>query len=1007
MAKNRERTPEEQRRIDERIAFVQANPQLTKQEARTRFYVQTRAAELEAQGKTVDRAALRRKFEMGEVTREGFYTPSDVQAAQRRRAALASTRTTDTGGFGQTGQTGVTNQQMGGTSTSPETSTKPTRSVRKGPETTSWIQPTAGSTASPKPAKPVTSWQDEFAPRMIQAGINRIEGAVTRTARGVGGVIQQTGDDINTTFVNPAINVVGRMFGQNPNLRTADPLTATTVTAGTLLDIGTAGASRAASTGIRAATPGVTRMLTGLIGEAGATAAGYGARNISGRAIGGQITAGAGQAIKGVGQRVVDRLPGGQRIKNVGSKIDEMMTPFQYRQLREGVAKIKPAKPVAEGAAGATGRTGGNLTGQLRAGRQAEGAATRAAMPTDEDLFYAQGYDIDDIVDEPLPSQMISPEDFRELDEVENWQQAVSTPKPPTQDVVPPAQTTKPPTTTTQTGRGTDRPTLPLGPNRPEPTTEAGKSLKALFGDITEGIQETTARIPTPTPRPPAAAASAAPTPTPPSAPASTGGQTLDDLLGPEFQARREAADAARARSEAGRTARRRADLTPEEIEARKVEERARDAERKRASRAKAAEARRAAKEAEAQKAAEVQATPAPSAPSEPLSATEQAREAAGETPQNWFVTRRQQQEAFQAQQGTAGPVPQTQQPVTSAQEAVVEAREAVTRAVDVPSPAPQAPTPAVAPEAPSAPVRPAPVQPTRASDTGTRGTGRQKPPAQTPTPSRPVQTPAAQTPTPTAPAPTPAGTGMDLSGLTTQELFNDWMRSGGREVMRGMDPLELVSTIKQNPSLAGFLEKNPINPPSTPGGKVPGQMKAVSNEGTQTRFNRGGVQIPEELTRTINFTEPVAKPTSLKESQELGKVISDLEGKLKTLTDLTELRGGARTATETTNIEVLKFRIEEVRRTMQQFNEEYIAGVSQKARPMSASEEARLKRMEKSKRAGGTPKETPIDTPTEETPMGDVRQIEPRGTQRRTSDPDWEREVNPDDIDLFDDPSY
>jgi len=51
--------------------------------ARKRYYVQTRAAELTAAGKKVDRAALRKKFESGGVTREGFYAPGDKKRKKR------------------------------------------------------------------------------------------------------------------------------------------------------------------------------------------------------------------------------------------------------------------------------------------------------------------------------------------------------------------------------------------------------------------------------------------------------------------------------------------------------------------------------------------------------------------------------------------------------------------------------------------------------------------------------------------------------------------------------------------------------------------------------------------------------------------------------------------------------------------------------------------------------------------------------------------------------------
>lgn len=1033
MARNTPRTPEEQRRIEERIAFVQSHPELTKQEARTRFYVQTRASELEAQGKSVDRSALRRKFEMGEVTRQGFYTPSDVQAAQRRRAALGATRTTEGGGFTGTGVTGTgaSGQQQGSSPVSDTKETKKTTkpSVRTGRETESWVQPVSAPVKQPEKVK----YADEygyFDPRAIGAPVrpnktygtegitNFIDKAITKSGNALFRPVEKAGkfamdivESNQATFINPWINLGGKAIGRNPNLREAGLIEGLANTAFTIADIYTAGASRAAGAGLEAlARPTLTAMTKAWLGEVASTAAGYEARNISGRQLTRAATEMTGEGLRAVGQKIVGKIPGGQRAKNVIAKVEEQMTPWSYRQLREGAAKIKPTtgiKPVAEGAAEAATKTRANLAGQVipKSKQYIEGefgmpsGSMRGSTPIPKkaDLF--------DVIEDPGALGRVTPAEQQELssmDEwVRQWRQEVETPTAPAAPKAPEppaapkapeptAQTTPP----VQTGRGTER-----------QITETNRQLKALFDDISESIQESASRVETPTPRPSSGASAAVSPPTPPSAPPAQTGGSLSDLLGPEFEARRKAADEAAAAAQTRRTATRRADLTPEEIEARKIETRAKDAERQRANRARKAEERRLAKEAEAKKAAETQATVTPAAPSEPLSVTEQAREAAGQTPQNWFVTRRQQQEAFRAQQGTPTPAPQTPPVVQSAQETVVEAREAVTRAVDVPAPAPQAPTPAVAPEAPSAPVRPAPTQPTRASDTGRRGTGRSQRPVEQPAaPSRPVETPATPSPTP---APAAASKAMDLSKITTQEQFNDWMNQGGRQVLQGMDPMDLVSTVRQNPNVAGFLEKNPINPPSTPGGKVPGQMKAVSNEGTQTRFNRGGVQIPQELTQPLDFGGPVAKPASLKESQGLGQQISDLEGKLKTLTDLTELRGGARTEVETANIAALKSRIEEVRNTMKQFNEEYIAGVSQKARPMSATEEARLRRMEKSKKAGGTPKETTIDTPAEEVPSGTTPQVESRGTQRRTSDPDWEREVNPDDIDLFDNPSY
>lgn len=82
----------------ERVAFVQNNPQLAPEVARQRFYVQTRANELEAAGKDVDRAALRAKFQSGGVTREGFYTPGDISrfSASRNTESLSDAKNTPT-----------------------------------------------------------------------------------------------------------------------------------------------------------------------------------------------------------------------------------------------------------------------------------------------------------------------------------------------------------------------------------------------------------------------------------------------------------------------------------------------------------------------------------------------------------------------------------------------------------------------------------------------------------------------------------------------------------------------------------------------------------------------------------------------------------------------------------------------------------------------------------------------------------------------------------------------
>jgi hypothetical protein len=58
--------------------------------ARKRYYVKTRSSEMTAAGKKVDKAALRKKFESGGVTREGFYAPGDKKRGKGKSTKSGS-----------------------------------------------------------------------------------------------------------------------------------------------------------------------------------------------------------------------------------------------------------------------------------------------------------------------------------------------------------------------------------------------------------------------------------------------------------------------------------------------------------------------------------------------------------------------------------------------------------------------------------------------------------------------------------------------------------------------------------------------------------------------------------------------------------------------------------------------------------------------------------------------------------------------------------------------------
>jgi hypothetical protein len=252
----KKRTPQELERIKQRKEFVQANPELDPAEARKRFYVQTRVQELQKSGVEVTkerRAALRQKFLSGGVQRQGFYTPADLAKY--------------TGGGTTGGTTGsTTGSTTGGT----------TPTVK---QTGGYMNPTRGKdVAGFKPGQVQKSTKktpgyfekggafDKYMEKNVAAPIERA-GAATKKFRNKKGYIpvvsdvawvgeqvtkfaKDTGESMAATFTNPTINAVAGLFGKKPKLREAGALEATINTAGTILDIASAGGSKPFTTAL-------------------------------------------------------------------------------------------------------------------------------------------------------------------------------------------------------------------------------------------------------------------------------------------------------------------------------------------------------------------------------------------------------------------------------------------------------------------------------------------------------------------------------------------------------------------------------------------------------------------------------------------------------------------------------------------------------------------------------------------------------------------------------------
>lgn len=111
------------KRVADRKAFVGqkvASKGITAKQARQRFYVQTRMAELKAAGKTVTpemRKQLQQKFQSGNVARQGFAAPKKktgtTGATTKSVTPVTKTSVKPTGRMDSRGSTGFGKRGMG------------------------------------------------------------------------------------------------------------------------------------------------------------------------------------------------------------------------------------------------------------------------------------------------------------------------------------------------------------------------------------------------------------------------------------------------------------------------------------------------------------------------------------------------------------------------------------------------------------------------------------------------------------------------------------------------------------------------------------------------------------------------------------------------------------------------------------------------------------------------------------------------------------------------------
>jgi len=265
MAKKKNFTPQEQERIRKRIEFVQANPELAPAEARKRFFVQTRAQELSAAGKEVNRKQLRQQFTSGNVKRKGFYTEGDLQKIAAQKAA--SSRSTPTDVTNNAGATAAKKVNVAGPI------------VRAG------VGQAPKNLAQAKKEDPNQLAEDIAYMRkegVYKTALGQIkpDGSMTPLGKffyNVGKITVGSLESTQATFINPAINLVGEGLNKlsgnkpgggninyNPRLRTAGPKEAAVNTAFALIDIAAAGSASATRAALGPTVSGAVKSGRGL-----------------------------------------------------------------------------------------------------------------------------------------------------------------------------------------------------------------------------------------------------------------------------------------------------------------------------------------------------------------------------------------------------------------------------------------------------------------------------------------------------------------------------------------------------------------------------------------------------------------------------------------------------------------------------------------------------------------------------------------------------------------------
>lgn len=327
---NKNKTAQDKALAAKRVEFVKSKPDLAPEEARTRFFVQTRAAELQAKGVEVTKAKrqeLRQKFATGGVQRQGFYTPADLAKIAARNSA-GSNKVDNT----------ITSSPVDSGANLADVKTTGDQAVRMG-----------RAAAQPKNTLGIGN---RFENALKNPAADFFGSPVGKLVKGAYKMAEQSAESLNATFINPSINAVGSGLnwlsgngpdaGYNPRLRVAGPKEAAFNTAMIAIDIASLGQSRAATAALGPITREALTARAATLAPGKVQSIINSASNKAGQVYGRRTADAFEGAFANAASRpgVVGNVSGRSLIENIGTKVERVSSKTKTTATKNAGQKV-------------------------------------------------------------------------------------------------------------------------------------------------------------------------------------------------------------------------------------------------------------------------------------------------------------------------------------------------------------------------------------------------------------------------------------------------------------------------------------------------------------------------------------------------------------------------------------------------------------------------------------------------------------------------------------------